>query len=179
MKHTLHEWVKLTDRNMFLAVGLELAAGLRKGEVVQCTWGMLSRDRNGALLDGRGAVKNCSGRFLVPPIDPYWSVLLRRIEKEGWRGKNTDPVLLGTITETSDCTFRNIGAWMRGLGWKTQKTNHALRAWSGSLVAMKFGIYRASAWLRHSSVKVTESHYTHFLNERVFRPEEVRIRWAK
>jgi len=179
IRKTLHAWLKLTDRNMFIAIGLELACGLRKAEVSQTTWAMFTSSKDGALLDGRGAVKNSSGRFVVPPIDPFWTLLNRRIDREKWRGKPDELVLTGHHTERTDCTFRNTGSWLRALGWSTQKTNHALRAYAGSLVAMKFGLYRASAWLRHASVKVTQSHYTHFLDGRVFRPENVLIRWAR
>jgi hypothetical protein len=37
--------------------------------------------------------------------------------------------------------------WPRGLGWETQKTNHGLRAYAGSQIAMKYGIYEAQTWL--------------------------------
>jgi len=178
IRKTLHAWLDL-PRNEFIAAGLELSCGLRKGEVAQVTWGMWSRSMGSALLDGRGQVKNQSGRFVVAPIDPFWKLLNRRIEREKWRGQPDELVLQGSKTDLEDNIFRNIGAWLRGLGWETQKTNHALRAYSGSLVAMKFDIFKASAWLRHSSVKVTQQNYTHFLNERVFNPKLVRVRFAK
>lgn len=178
IRRTLRGWLRMTDHNMFIAVGLELACGLRKAEVQQVTWGMFTKTRHGALLDGRGAVKNQSGRFVVPPINPFWKHLNRRIEREGWRGQPDELVLQGTATDLADNIFRSVGLWLRSLGWETQKTNHALRAYSGSLVAMREGIWRASAWLRHASVKTTESFYMHFMNERVFKPEEVRISFA-
>jgi hypothetical protein len=59
------------------------------------------------------------------------------------------------------------------------KTNHALRAYAGSQVAMKYGIYEAQMWLRHSTVKVTEQNYSHFVNK--FKPadlEQLPTRWA-
>lgn len=179
IRQTLHGWLKLTDRNQFLSVGLALACGLRKGEIQQVTWGMFTRSMGSPVLDGRGHVKNQSGAFCVTPIDPYWQLLMARIEREKWRGKDDELLLQGTVTELTDTIFRDIGTWMRDLGWTTQKTNHALRAYSGSMVAMKYGIYRASAWLRHSSVKVTQGHYMHFLDGRVFKPEKIRIRWAR
>ena len=175
---TLAGWRRLDDRNMFLAVGLELACGLRKQEVAQVTWGMFKRSMAAPLLDGRGWVKNQTGAFQVLPIDPFWRVLNKRIDKEGWRGQDGDLVLTGTATDREDIHFRNIGQWMRDLGWETEKTNHALRAYAGSLVAMKYGIYRASCWLRHRSIKTTEGHYSHFINRRVFNPDRVFIRWA-
>lgn len=179
IRRTLHAWLRIKNRNRFIAVGLELACGLRKAEVQQVTWGMWVHHRDGWLLDGRGFVKNQRGRFVVPPIDPYWKLLNRRIDKMGWRRQPQELVLQGTATDLEDIIFRRVGRWLRLLGWETQKTNHALRAYSGSLVAMKWGVDRAHSWLRHASVKTTEQHYLHFLNERVFRPETVRIAWAR
>jgi integrase len=179
IRDTAHSWARMTDRNTFLAVGLMLSCGLRKQEVAQVTWGMLGRSYDGALLDGRGWVKNKSGGFVVPPIDPYWRVMVRRIEREGWRGKSDELVLQGSLTERTELVFRNVSGWLAELGWRTQKKSHALRAFSGSLVAMKWGIYRAQQWLRHSSVTVTESNYSHFINSRVFNPDRVRIRFAR
>ncbi|HEY5910856.1 MAG TPA: tyrosine-type recombinase/integrase [Verrucomicrobiae bacterium] len=178
IRRTLHEWLKLDDRNMFIALGLELACGLRRSEVVQIRSEMLTVSNKRPLLDGRRTqVKGQTGRIVVPPIDPFWTLLMRRMKREGWQVPAGQLLIQGTPTQIDDM-FRGIGHWLRGLGWDTQKTNHALRAYSGSLVAMKWDIYRASAWLRHASVKVTEAHYTHFLNERVFTPEKIRVAWA-
>jgi integrase len=178
IRKTMHDWLNIEDRNTFLAVGLMLSCGLRKGEVSQVTWGMFNRSHDGALLDGRGRVKNQSGCFVVPPLDPYWTVLQRRIERRGWRGRPDETVLQGSLTETTDDVFRRLSHWLHGLGWRTQKKAHALRAYSGSLVAMKWGIYRAQNWLRHATVKVTEQAYTHFCNSRLYKPENIRVRFA-
>jgi integrase len=72
-----------------------------------------------------------------------------------------------------------VSEWLRKLGWKTNKTNHALRAYAGSQIAMKYSIYEASGWLRHSTVKVTENHYTYFIKR--FKPADLNTipaRWA-
>ncbi len=181
IQSTLAQWLTLPDRNMFIAVGLELSCGLRRSEVAQVVWGMFTKTPETALLDGRGWVKNQSGWFVVVPLDPFWSQLNARIDKEGWRGKGAELVLKGTPTDLKENIFAAVGKWMRGpeLGWNMEKTNHALRAYSASLVAMKYGIYRASHWLRHASVKTTEDYYGHFINERVFTPELVPVSWAK
>jgi integrase len=68
---------------------------------------------------------------------------------------------------------------LRKLGWETRKTNHALRAYSGSQVAIKYGIYDAQAWLRHSTVKVTEDSYSQYVKD--FKPanlDDIPARWA-
>lgn len=179
IRKTLHAWCKLSDRNMFLAVGLELACGLRRNEVSQVTWSMLTTRHGAPILDGAMDVKNQTGRLTVQPTDPFWTVLIRRIAREGWRGAGADTVLVGTATDLKEDIFRQVGAWLRGLGWETEKTNHALRAYSGCLVAMKFDCYRAQCWLRHRSVTTTQSDYGHFLRSAVFTPAKVKIRWAR
>jgi len=87
--------------------------------------------------------------------------------------------LQGTQTYRTDLAFRAVSAWMRGLGWGTRKTNHALRAYAGSQIAMKYGIYDAQVWLRHSSVTVTEGHYHQYVAD--FKPanqDDIPARWA-
>ncbi len=103
----------------------------------------------------------------------------RRIAREGWRGAAEDYVLAGSETERTDDVFHRNSQWLREIGWRTQKTNHALRAYAGSLVAMRENIWRASAWLRHAGVKTTQQAYSHFINSRVFGPQDVRVRWAR
>lgn len=90
------------------------------------------------------------------------------------------PIITGTETYRTDDLFRAVSAWLRGLGWETMKTNHALRAYAGSQVAMKYGIYEAQIFLRHSTVKVTEQNYSHFVSK--FKPanlDQIPARWAK
>lgn len=179
IKKTLHEWLKIKDRKMFLTLGLELAFGLRAGEVPRITWGMFTSERGRPLLDSRRVVtvKGGTAEIVVQPIDPFWSVLVARIKREKWQGKEREFVVPGTPHEFDEL-FRAIGAWMRGLGWETAKKSHALRAYAGGLVALKEDIYQASVWLRHSSVKITEQAYSYFLKQRrnMVRPRDILMR---
>jgi integrase len=178
IKTTLEKWLEL-PRNQFLAVGLELAFGLRAGEIAQATWELFTVVEGAPFLRGNITVKSKTGWLEVRGLDTFYSTLLARIVAEGWRGKSEEFVLQGTMTDRSDAIFRNVSAWMRGLGWKTQKTNHALRAYSGSQVAMRYGIYSASVWLRHSSVKVTEDHYMRYLElHKIGDPTKLTAKWA-
>ena len=59
------------------------------------------------------------------------------------------------------------------------KTSHALRVYAGCQVAMRYGIYEAQMWLRHSTVKITERNNSHFVSK--FKPQElesIAARWA-
>lgn len=170
IRETLRQWARCPDRNIYLTIGLELACGLRAGETRQVTWGMFQRCSDGWLLDGRGRVKNRSGLFIVTPIDPFWRVFLRRIAREKWQGKPEELLLCNPQDPTKPAPgnlTRHVSDWMRALGWQTEKTNHELRKFSGSLVALQHGIYQAQRWLRQSDVGTTQQFYTRYIGERI------------
>ena len=87
--------------------------------------------------------------------------------------------LKGTETYRTDLAFRAVSTRVRGLGWGTRKTNSAFQADAGSQIAMKYGIYDAQVWLRHSSVTATEGHYQQYVAD--FKPanqDDIPARWA-
>jgi integrase len=176
---TLTAWEQLEDRNLFLAIGHELAFGLRAGETVQVKWNWWTDRENYPVLDGAGDFKNGAGHICVRALDPWFSTMASRIAAKSWKGQPDEYVLTGNMTQRNDIVYRAASAWLRAQGWKTQKTNHALRAYAGSQVAMRYSIYDAQTWLRHASVTVTEQHYSHFIKK--FRPEDpatLPVKWA-
>jgi|GEM_PF-1348646 len=176
---TLDAWRQLSDRDLFLAIGHELSFGLRKGELAQTTWGHWKMREGYPVLDGPMNVKSGMAYISVRALDPFFSQMKARIDAEHWRGKDTDFVISGPISNRTDSIYRAVGHFLHTHGWDTQKTNHALRAYSGSQIAMRYGIYEAQTFLRHSTVKVTEDHYSHFI--RRFRPEDpttLPVKWA-
>jgi integrase len=176
---TLTDWEKLEDRNLFLAIGHELAFGLRASEMGQVTWSLWTTRSGYPVIAGEIKVKNGTALVQVRALDPWFSILRTKIAAKGWRGEPDDYIITGSQTHRTDEIFRAVSDWMRAHGWETQKTNHALRAYAGSQIAMKFGIYEAQMWLRHSNVKVTEDHYSHFV--KAFKPadpDSLPARWA-
>lgn len=181
---TLATWETLTDRDMFLAIGHELSFGLRLAEVAQARWDWHSLRNGYPVLEGRAAVKNGSGLIQVRALDPFYSTMKRIATANQWWGvaSGVSPdtsIITGTDTYRTDGLFRAISDWLRHLGWETMKTNHALRAYAGSQVAMRYGIYEAQMFLRHSTVKVTEANYSHFVSK--FKPadlDSIPARWA-
>jgi len=166
---TVKAWEACEDRNLFLAIGHMLAFGLRVGELEQCRWSWWVTKYGAPMLCGLGQFKG-EGSALswieISGLDPYYTILRTKAIARGWMPKPTDStavkneyVIAGHKTFRTDDLERAVSAWMRGLGWRTKKTNHALRAFAGGQVATKYGIYVASTFLRHSSVKVTEGHY--------------------
>jgi integrase len=179
IKATLEAWHTIEDRNLFLAIGHELAFGLRKGEIAQARWTWWTTREGYPVLDGVADVKNGSGLVQVRALDPWFSAMRARVDTKSWRGKPDDHIITGNNTFRTDDIFRAVSEWLRDLKWETTKTNHALRAYAGSQVAMRYGIYDAQCWLRHSTVKVTEQHYTHFMKKfRPADPDTIPARWA-
>ncbi len=180
---TLAAWQSLLNRDMFLVIGHALAFGLRKGEMIQARWNWHQQRQGYPVLDGEANVKNGSGLVQVRALDPWFSHLQTIARARGWwneSGNSDDLIIKGTPTYQREDIYNAVSAWLRDLGWQTQKTNHALRAYAGSQVAMKYGIWEASAWLRHSSVEVTQSHYMYFLKTfPVADKELISARWAE
>jgi hypothetical protein len=91
------------------------------------------------VLDGQGHFKSGDWLVRVRALDPWHTLLMNRIAARGWRGADAEPILQSTENYRTDLAFRAMSAWMRALGWGTRKTNHALRAYAGSQIAMKYG----------------------------------------
>lgn len=175
----LAAWPGLADWNAFAAVGLELALGLRAGEVAQVRWEWFAVEDGVWHLSTRAAaVKNQTGALRVPALDPFWSTFRARALAEGrWGAGGT--VLTGTESERRDLVFRRVSEWLRGLGWEKQKTNHGLRSYAGAEVAIRWrSPFTTQMWLRHESVTTTEKHYTkQWMDAQQARTS--RVEWAR
>lgn len=159
MAGVLAEWPKLEDWNEFAAVGLELAFGLRAGEVAQARWEWFTVRDGLHQLDAQATVKNGTGRIRVVALNPFWAQFEARARAAGkWLAAGS--VLDGSGTERSDLVFRRVSEWLRRLGWPLQKTNHGLRAWAGGQVTIRYRLEEAQIWLRHRSITTTQGHYT-------------------
>lgn len=185
IKTTLQAWEAIDTttepgRNLFLAIGHELAFGLRISELAQCQWKLWTTRETYPVLDGAITVKNGTNLIQVRALDPWYSTMRARVQVRKWDTNKEAYILTGTPTDRADCIPRSVSEWLRNLGWQTQKTNHELRKYAGSQIAMKYGIYEAQCWLRHSTVKVTEQHYSGYVKR--FKPENtdtIPATWAK
>lgn len=180
---TLAAWEACEDRNLFLAIGHMLAFGLRIGEVEQARQNWWVVKYGGPMLCATGEFKhNHGGYFELPALDPWYSIMRTKAYTRGWLSPTPtdDYIITGSMTYRTDGLERAVSAWLRDLGWETTKTNHALRAYSGSQVCLKYGVYAASQFLRHSSVKVTEQHYMYLLKHPLIQSfrESCPAQWA-
>ena len=202
MKAALQGLNETARRNLFLAAGLMFACGLRKGEVMQLRWRHLSHDAEGVprLIARDVQVKKGTGTLEVKPLDPFWSLLHRVIERNGWRGAPDDYVLTqrpkvagssvasphliyshGGHCDRTYWPFYHIGKWLRAMGWTLQKTNHALRDCAASFVTMRWGLDRAKIFCRHENRATTEANYSRFVREDLMDDPKALawLRWAK
>ena len=156
------EGLRASDRNAYLAVCLACGTGMRRSEVAHARWDWFSAGEDGARVKSDRQTKN--GQFIsLPVLDEWWERIapLRPTDQ----ARLTDYVIEGTATERGDDLFRRVGVWMRGLGWRTQKTFHEFRAYVGSQIAMdpRYGMEIASLFLRHHSVDFTRKYYLRYV----------------
>lgn len=191
--------LEIHRRNMFIAVGLELAFGLRKGELKRVKWSWFDHIEGVPMLRCQMVdVKGGTNEINVVALHPFWTIMNRVIDRNGWRGApdeyclaerprshaRTSTGLLHPVGGQGDRTAHpadNVSSWLRGLGWTTQKTNHALRDYGASLITMKYGLDSASHWCRHASRTTTEGHYQRFVElGKMASPRKLAwIRWAR
>lgn len=150
---TFAAWTGL-PRNEFLAVGLALCASLRRGEIRQAAFNWCKEHDGWRWIDATGNFKDGTGVLRVRLLDPFYSLMRSHAEKQGWWATD-GPVIVTNVSEFD----RNVSAWMRGLGWQTKKHLHALRAWAGSLVYMRFGAGAACKFCRHGDEATTRDFY--------------------
>ncbi len=148
------EDLRETDPNLFKAFWLATGCGLRKGEIVRMRWEWFV-PQNGAVWIQTNILGKGGEIIRVPVIPDAWAKL------EPLR-KESGPVLEGTKTESGETVFRRIGEWMKGLGWKTEKKIHEMRAYIACKIAETYGITTASAFLRHKDVRVTQRSYSRY-----------------
>jgi integrase len=182
IEETLAAWQACEDRNLFLAVGHMLAFGLRIGEVEQLRQNWWTVRYGSPMLCATGEFKDHGVYFELPALDPWYSIMRTKAYARGWLSPTPtdDYIISGSMTYRTDGLERDVSAWLRSLGWETTKTSHALRAYAGSQVCLKFGVYEASKFLRHSSVKVTEQHYLYLMKHPLVDSirESCPVRWA-
>lgn len=182
VEKTIRDWSELTDRALFLAIGLELSFGLRLGEVRQARADWLTIRQGVPMLDttNRSAehcsapvsVKNKTGAIQVRALDPFYTILRTRLSV-------LRPPSSGLLLESPGTIGNCVSAFLRAHGWRTIKTNHALRDYAGSQIYMKFGPHDAMTWLRHSNIQVTTDYYTGFVSTlKQLDRDAIAIDWA-
>jgi integrase len=157
--------LKVQEPDQFKIFLLAFGAGLRRGEIDRLTWSAFNWERGTVNIEPTeyGIAKTESSH---DEIDLGQDLL------DYFKGemKNaTGEFVIGTATATEiaphwnhyrcDCTFKKLLDWLRSKGVTARNPLHTLRKEFGSLINQKFGIYAASAALRHSNIGITRDAY--------------------
>lgn len=157
------EKLRTSDVEVFKAICCACGAGLRKSEIGKVRWNWFKESRGGVVLDSNVIGKDNLVIKNVPVMMEWW----KRLQKvRPADAKADDYILTGSKTTRTEDIFRRVGAWMRSLGWQTQKTIHEFRAYVGSKVAEAHGIEAAAMFLRHKEPKVTRDFYLRYVEAR-------------
>lgn len=165
-----------THRNLYAAAWLIIGFGLRRGELA----GLRVRDLE--TIGGRvhavicetwpkghlcTVTKNRDSAPKIPVANGAWPRLAPLLDGLA----PDDYVLTGdSLADRLNYLVRDFGAWMRGLGWTSQKTMHELRSWAicqvgyAAQAAGMDPLETMRGWARHGSRSVTERHYGRYFH---------------
>ncbi|MDE2100134.1 MAG: HNH endonuclease [Patescibacteria group bacterium] len=164
LEATVTGWLDL-PRNEFLAIGLALSTGMRRGEMrgvydslnglwhSAADWNWFQAHNGYLWADGAGSFKDGTAMLRTQILDPFWTLMIERVQREGWPREGL--IITGNRSEFD----KNVSKFMKSIGWETRLHLHALRAWAGSLVFMKYGEAAACAFCRHADPQVTRESY--------------------
>ena len=144
---------------------LAFGAGLRRGEIDRLTWKQFRWDRGILSIEA-----NEYGQNKTPASDEEIDLGADLIDyfKTTMAAGRGDFVVASKAAATAaphwnryrcDGHFKDLLAWLRSKGVVVRNPLHTLRKEFGSLINKKFGIYAASAALRHSNISITREAY--------------------
>jgi integrase len=140
--------------------------GLRRREMDALTWDKVNAKRNLLLVEvsehGRLKTEDSERELPLAPEAMEFLAQCQRLD----RATREDFVIrgdhkVGQHSRTYRCkrVFVRLMSWLREQGVNDPKPIHYLRKLAGETLAEQAGIYAASSYLGHSSVKVTQEYY--------------------
>jgi integrase len=150
---------------------LAFAVGLRRGEIDKLTWSQFnwSKSQINIEVTAHGSTKTDSSHAAVN-VDPAVMTIFEQFKKTA----SGEFVIESTVAARpgvnwhhyrAACIFRLLNGWLRSKGVDTPNPIHTLRKEFGTLMCQQFGIYAASAALRHSDIRLTTKHYVDSANK--------------
>lgn len=160
-----HEELKEAHPEQFKIFLLAFGAGLRRSEIDRLTWSHFNWERGTISIEATeyGMTKTEGS---AEEIDVGTDLLA--YFKTAKANSKTEFVIESKAAPTAaphwnryrcDCHFKTMLAWLRSKGVTTRNPLHTLRKEFGSLINQKFGIFAASAALRHSNITITREAY--------------------
>jgi integrase len=153
------------SREVFKAFLLASLAGLRRNEIDLLEWSSFDFERGLLRIEATRYFEGKSESALGDiPLDPELVAAFR-----GFRALAKGDFVIESASKPKPAllysryrcqrTFDALVKWLRAKGIKSNSPLHTLRKEFGSAMARRFGIFAASAALRHSDISVTREHY--------------------
>jgi integrase len=160
-----HDELKASKPELFDVFLLAVGAGLRRGEIDKLIWKQIDWTAGTIAIEANeyGAVKTESSSDVID-IGPDMLAHFR----ERFSHSTSEFVVPSAVVPSGPkhwnhyrCNAHFVGLidWLRSKHVDSRTPLHMLRKEFGSLVNQRFGIYAASAALRHSNISVTREHY--------------------
>ena len=160
-----HAELKQGEPEQFKIFLLAFGAGLRRGEIDRLTWKQFNwRDQRLSIETNEyGDNKTESSNEEIDLGDDllaYFRVAKEQSQSEFVVESKAAPTAAPHWNRyRCDGHFKAMLTWLRSQGVTARNPLHTLRKEFGSLINQKFGIFAASAALRHSNVKTTRDSY--------------------
>jgi integrase len=154
--------LSLDKTEQFKIFLLSVMAGLRRDEIDTLEWDSFLWAKNAIRIERTENFAPKSEKSLGDiDVDPELIEIFRGYHAKAKRSfviESKNPHRPKTYRCQKD--FEALLKWLRAKGVKSSKPLHTLRKEFGSLLTAQHGIFVASRMLRHSSVAITEQHYS-------------------
>jgi integrase len=160
-----HDELKDYQPELFKIFLLAFAAGLRRGEIDRLTWKQFDWRKGVISIEAteHGVAKTEASNEEIDigeDLVRYFRAAMAQSKSEFVIASKAAPTAAPHWNRyRCDGHFKALLAWLRSKDVNARNPLHTLRKEFGSLINQKFGIFAASAALRHSSIAVTREHY--------------------
>jgi integrase len=166
---------RLQRPEMFKAFCLALFAGLRRDEIDTLTWKQIDFANHTIRIETNEFTRAKSERSeAAVDIDPTFTERLRQ-----WMQQSGSAFVISAgpdpKTDVSsyhhyrcDAVFKRLTVWLQAHGVEDRSALHTLRKEFGTQINRSYGLFAASAALRHASIQLTRAVYVAKKDRAVF-----------
>lgn len=160
-----HQELKDTDPEQFKIFLLAFGAGMRRSEIDRLTWKQFNWTRGTITIESSeyGTVKTESSADEIDvgaDLLDYFKQAMAKSKSEFVIESKAAPTAAPHWNRyRCDGHFKAMLEWLRSKGITARNPLHTLRKEFGSLINQQFGIFAASAALRHSNITITREAY--------------------
>lgn len=160
-----HQELKDSDPEQFKIFLLAFGAGMRRSEIDRLTWKQFNWTQGTITIESSeyGTVKTESSADEIDvgaDLLDYFKRAMAKSKSEFVIESKAAPTAAPHWNRyRCDGHFKDLLNWLRSKGVTTRNPLHTLRKEFGSLINQQFGIFAASAALRHSNITITREAY--------------------